>query len=128
MLLKDLLPKVKLERKSEVRKKIAISAAVGLTAGAVTGVLLAPKAGKDTREGLKKTIHELLEKVKPLSDKVQEIISGTKKKITERTHKVMGEAKEKGSGINNEVHDGMYFKKLTARAEEAADDFQRNRK
>ena len=128
MSIKNLLPRVKLERASEIRKKVAIGATIGLTVGAVAGVLLAPKAGKDNRKDLMKTIHELPAKVKPVSDKAQEKIRETKEKITGKTHKFMGDAKEKGSGINTEVHDDMYFKKLTAKAEEAADAFQRDRK
>jgi len=68
----DLLQKGKFERETNVRKKVAIGTMVGVTVGAVAGVLLAPKAGKKTRDDLMKNIQELPDKAKELSDKTQE--------------------------------------------------------
>src|SRR5664280_475108 len=107
MSLMDLLPKVKLERESEVRKKVAIGATVGLTVGAVAGVLLAPKAGKETRDELMKTIHELPEKAKPFSDKARKVVEETTGKIIDETHKIMSGEKETLAGLYNSVRPEM---------------------
>lgn len=101
MSLMDLLPKVKLEREGEVRKKVAIGATIGLIVGAVAGVLLAPKAGKETRDDLAKTIHELPDKAQELSDKAHKVVAEATGKITEETQKIF--CAEKGSsGSDNE--------------------------
>jgi len=94
----DLLPKIKLEHEGEVRKKVAIGTAIGLTVGAVAGVLLAPKAGKETRDDLAKTIDELPGKVKEFSD---------------RAHKMGGEAageifEETLAGFNEDILKGQW--------------------
>ncbi len=40
--------------KKDNGKKIAIGTAIGLAAGYVTGILTAPKSGKETRQDIKK--------------------------------------------------------------------------
>lgn len=51
-------------RNAEMIKDVAIATALGITVGAAAGVLLAPKAGKETREELVKAARELPAKVK----------------------------------------------------------------
>ena len=128
MSLKDLLPKVKLERESEVRKKVAIGATIGLTVGAVAGVLLAPKAGKETREDILQNLNELPDKAKELSDKVQVMMGEVKDEITEETQKLMGEVKEVSSDIKNEMQDDPRFQKPTEITEEQVDAFKKKLK
>ena len=125
MSLKDLLPKVKLERESEVRKKVAIGATIGLTVGAVAGVLLAPKAGKETREDILQNLNELPDKAKELSDKVQVMMGEVKDEITEETQKLMGEVKEVSSDIKNEMQDDPRFQKPTEITEEQVKAFKK---
>ena len=100
----DVLPKVKLERESEVRKKVAIGAAIGLTVGTVAGVLLAPKVGK----------------------KPQEAMQEVTEKITEETHKIMRSEDPKSSGANNEQHVDSHFKKITEITTDEVDAFKKN--
>ena len=94
MSLKDLLPTGRWEREKLARRKIAIGAAVGLTVGAVAGVLLAPKTGKETREELVKNIQELPDKAKRLSEKTHAVMDEIKEEVTEETHKIMDGVKE----------------------------------
>ncbi|MBP2667621.1 MAG: hypothetical protein H6Q76_2601 [Firmicutes bacterium] len=108
MSLLDLLPKVKRERESEVRKKVAIGTAIGLTVGAVAGVLLAPKAGKESRDDLVKTIGELPGKAKELSDKAHKMVGEATGKIAEETHKIMCREKEMLAGLNEDVLKGQW--------------------
>jgi gas vesicle protein len=120
MLLKELLPKVKLERESEVRKKVAIGAAVGLTVGAVAGVLLAPKAGKDCREGLMNTIHELPEMVKPSSDKTRKVTEEANEIITEEKHKIKTGEKVALLDIDKDLYNELHSRELNVKAETGA--------
>jgi len=101
MSIMDLLPKIKLEREGEVRKKVAMGAAIGLTVGAVAGVLLAPKAGKESREDLVKTFDELPDKAKELSDKAHKMVGEVTGKISEETHKIMCGEKEPLAGLHS---------------------------
>jgi gas vesicle protein len=126
MSLKDLLPKVKLERESEVRKKVAIGATIGLTVGAVAGVLLAPKTGKETREELLKNIQELPDKAKALSEKTQEKLGEVKEKITEETHQIMTGEKETLLDIDKELYNELHPIELTAKVEVETDAYKRN--
>lgn len=88
MSLMELLPKTKIERKRIERNKVVAGAAVGVAVGAVAGVLLAPKAGKLTRQELAENIHELPDRAKAVSIKTQQIIGEAKEKITEETKKL----------------------------------------
>jgi len=87
MSLIDLLPKSNAERKRNVREKTAVAAAIGVTVGAVAGILLAPKAGRETREELVTNIQELPEKVRELSDKTKELAGEAKNKIAAKIKK-----------------------------------------
>lgn len=51
---------------------------LGIVVGAVSGVLLAPRSGEDTREHLRKQANELGETIK---DKSQEIIAAGKRQV-----------------------------------------------
>ena len=124
MSLKDLLPTSRWEREKKERKQVAIGATIGLTVGAVAGVLLAPKAGKETREDLAKSIQELPEKAKELSVKTQGILSEAKEKIAEETHKIMSGTKEKVAEIKDELEEDSHFQKPTDITEEQVDAFK----
>ena len=112
MSLKDLVPTGRWERERMARRKIAIGAAIGLTVGAVAGVLLAPKTGKETREDIVKTIQELPEKAKKLSEKTQTVMGEIKEEITEKTDEIMDEAKEAVSDTKDYMHDAARVKKV----------------
>lgn len=49
--------------------KVLIGALVGAAAGIVTGVLIAPASGKETRENISEKTDELLEQIKDLVNK-----------------------------------------------------------
>lgn len=118
MTLMDLLPKTKMERKRSERKQVVIGAAVGVAVGAVAGVLLAPKAGKLTRQELAENIHELPERAKAVSIKTQQIIGEAKEKITEETKKIMSGAKDQVADLHEVVQEEAKFQKPTEITEE----------
>ena len=125
MSLMDLLQKGKLERKSDVRKKVAIAATAGVAVGAFAGVLLAPKAGRETREDIMQNLNDLPDKAKALSDKVQVMMDEVKDEITEETQKFMGEVKEVSSDIKNEMQDDSRFQKPSEITEEQVKAFKK---
>lgn len=61
----------------------AIGAAVGLTVGAVAGVLLAAKSGKETREDLTNAAKELPGKAKEVLERTKEKVEEVKEKLQE---------------------------------------------
>ena len=107
----------RMERKHDVCKKVAIAATVGMTVGIVTGILLAPKAGKETREELLKKIQELPDKAKGLSEKTQEKLGEVKERITEETQKIVSGEKETLLDIDKDLYNELHPKELTAKAE-----------
>ena len=60
----DRLRQARTDRERTLRRKKAGLLALGVTIGAVAGVLLAPKAGKKTREDLSQRGSEAWEKIK----------------------------------------------------------------
>lgn len=128
MSLMDLVSKVKLERKSNLRKKVAIGTTIGVAVGAVAGVMLAPKTGKETRDDLAKNIQELPDKTKELFNETQELVGEVKEKIIEKAHKIMSGVKEVSSDIKNEMHEASHFKKPIEITEEQVDAFKKKLK
>ena len=118
MSLMDLLPKTKMERQRIDRNNVAIGAAVGVAVGAVAGVLLAPKAGKLTRQELAADIHELPGRAKAVSIKTQQILGEAKEKITTETKKIMSGAKEQAANMHDAVKEEARFQKPTAITDE----------
>lgn len=118
MSLMELLPKTKIERKRIERNKVVAGAAVGVAVGAVAGVLLAPKAGKLTRQELAENIHELPDRAKAVSIKTQQIIGEAKEKITEETKKIMSGAKEQAANVHDAVKEEARFQKPAEITEE----------
>ncbi len=80
--LKDLLKKKKRSTKKQTAKNVAIGAGIGTAVGVAAGVLLAPKAGKETREDIARTTKETLETVKDglnvAKEKIEEFVKKEK--------------------------------------------------
>ena len=94
-MIREILAKKKKEKqrreKIKAVKRFAAGAAAGITAGAVSGILLAPKAGKETREDIAKGAKELGENVKTKTVEIKETVEN---KVTETKGNIV-EAKEK---------------------------------
>lgn len=75
-----LLDNKRKEKKRKQNMKLAkiatVTTAVGLAAGTLSGVLLAPKSGKETRQDIKEKSSEIGEKVKVKAIDTKEIIKG----------------------------------------------------
>jgi len=75
---------------------VAVGVALGAIAGAIGGVLLAPKSGKETRADIAKYLNEIKEKVTEELSKAGEI---TKEKYQTTVAKVI-ESYEKGKKLS----------------------------
>ena len=85
----DRLRQARIDREKTVRRKKTGILALGVTIGAVAGVLLAPKAGKETREDLSQRGSEAWEKIKDASHTGRRLVSA----VEERSSRVRTAAK-----------------------------------
>ena len=78
MNIKDMLEKKMKERqriqKAKIAKRVAVGAIAGIATGVVGGILLAPKAGKETREDIAKTAKDLGENAISKSVEIKETL------------------------------------------------------
>jgi len=83
-------------------KKILIGVVAGITAGALLGILFAPKKGSETREKINKLVGEFgnlgKEKFNDFLDGIIEKLEGSKDEVSELTQKV-------GTKIDDEFDD-----------------------
>ena len=82
--------------------KILLAGLIGAAAGAVGGLLFAPKAGKETREDLMKMKKDLMKKVRTTVDETQD-----------RVMEVFGNANKAAMDKYNEIS-GMVMGKVAA--------------
>lgn len=126
--------------KSNAGKKLALGAAIGVVAGFVTGILTAPKSGKETRQDIKKTANnvkrEAEKKLKELSGELTVLISkgqklaleqGSKAKAgldaaVKRGQEAQQKVKEVISALKSGETDEPELKKAIGEAKKARDD------
>lgn len=84
------------KKQKEFLKGAAIGVAAGAVAGAIAGILLAPQSGKETREDIKKYLHEMKDKIALKLGDLKEI---TEDKYGEVVDSVVS-AYEKGKKIS----------------------------
>ena len=78
---------VERKKKMKAAKDVATGAALGTAIGAVTGLLLAPKSGKETRK-------DIADKSKEVADTVKYTIEDSVEVTREWTDKIMQDVKE----------------------------------
>jgi len=91
--------------------------AAGVAVGAVAGILLAPKSGKETREDLKNAFNDLLDKAKNI--KAEDVKAAIEKKVAEikagladlDKEKVLEIAKEKAAALKEKCNDLVAYAK-----------------
>ncbi len=74
------------KNKKSYLKGAATGVALGALAGAVAGILFAPKSGKETREDIAKTLHEIKDKV---ADQLEKAGDFTKEKYSDVVESVV---------------------------------------
>jgi len=84
-------------------KSVIIGATVGVLAGAIAGILLAPKSGKETRADITNYIHEMKDKIAEELAKVGDVTRETYNGIVDKVVKVY----ELGKKITTEDADDI---------------------
>jgi len=126
--------------KENAGKKLALGAIIGVVAGFITGILTAPKSGKETRQDIKKTANnvkiEAEKKLKELSSELSDLINKGQKLAKEQGSKARAgldvalaraqEAQQKVkvviSALKNGETDEPELKKAIAEAKKARDE------
>jgi gas vesicle protein len=118
MFLRDLLALVSKEKRNRERVKAAQKFVVGMgvaAVGVVSGILFAPKSGKETREDLKKkvvntaetikdTVQKKVETVKDSTDHAAQEVRDTIKNVQGKTEDVKKDIKEGYQGVKRDIH------------------------
>ena len=108
MKIQQLINKKKREKKAKAIKQTALTAALGLTAGATAGILLAPKSGKETRNDIStkgaEIKNNIVTKSTDMKENISEKVSKRKSDINEAKEKISNYlAKKKKSKCEEEV-------------------------
>ena len=88
-------------------KGVIIGASVGVIAGAIAGVLFAPQSGKETREDIKKYLHEIKEKIAEELVKVGEVTKEKYDEIVGKTVKIYETEKKISSEDAADIKDKL---------------------
>lgn len=119
MMIKDLIESAGKEKRKQERVKVIRKVVVGMSvvavAGVATGILLAPKSGKETREDLKikavktiqnikSTVREKAEAVKDSVTHAEQEIGNVIKDVHEKTEVVKKDIKDGSHEIKQDIH------------------------
>jgi len=74
--------------------KIIAAAAVGIAAGAVAGLLMAPRSGKDTREDIRRKGEQLADKVRDNIEQGRQQLSALRENLETRIRELNREEQE----------------------------------
>lgn len=99
MALYNLIEKKRKEKRKKIVKTAAVSTLVGGTLGVLSGVLLAPKSGKDTREDIKEKMNDIKVKTIDQSENLKNNVKEAKNKIND----YLREKKDKENFSTQEV-------------------------
>jgi gas vesicle protein len=112
MILRDLLDMVSKEKRKKERVKAAQKFAVGMgvvaAVGVATGILFAPKSGKETREDLKKKSLNIVETIKGTVQKKAETVKDSAAHAAQEVCNVIKDVHGKTEGIKKEIKDGYH--------------------
>ncbi|MEI8200710.1 MAG: YtxH domain-containing protein [Eubacteriales bacterium] len=110
MSIKDLLEMAgkdkKKKQKAQNAKKLAAGIGIAATVGVAAGVLLAPKAGKETRKDIIDKAEDVVESTKEIAHKKAEIV---KKSASHAAHEIKGVLKDahiKKDAVKKDIKDG----------------------
>jgi gas vesicle protein len=110
MILKDLLELINKEKRRKERVKAARKFAIGMgvvaTVGVATGIVFAPKSGKETREDLKNIAVTTVETVKERVQKKAETVKHSAANAAQEVLNVVKDIHEKAEGVKKHNKDG----------------------
>jgi len=112
MIIKKSIELADKEKKKEERVKVMQELAIGMNAAAVagvaTGILLAPKSGKEIRQNLKIKAEETLGKIKGTVREKAEAVKDSAIHAEQEVGNVIKNVHEKTEGIKKDMKDGCY--------------------
>jgi len=112
MILRDLLYSVSKEKRKRERVKAAQKFAVGMgvvtAVGVATGILFAPKSGKETREDLKKKAVNTVGTIKEIVQKKLGTVKDSAAHAAQEVCNVIKDVHGKTEGVKNDVKDGCH--------------------
>lgn len=100
MRLYNLIEKKKRERRKKIIKTAALSAIAGGTIGVLSGILSAPKSGKETREDIKKKFGDFKNETVEKKENLKRNISESKIKIKDYLNEKNKDKNIECEGIN----------------------------
>lgn len=134
MIIKELLDITGKERKKKQRIKNAkvLAAGIGIaaTAGAVAGVLLAPKSGKETRKDIKDKATDAVETTKEVVHKKFEVVKDSAAHAAHEIGGVLKDAHVKKGAVQKDVKEGRHeiARDIKKTSEKISDDLKNSDK
>ena len=105
----DLVNKEKRKRnKVKTVQRIAVGVSVATTIGIATGILLAPKSGKETREDMKKKALDTEENIKDTVKKKVDSVKESATQVAQNINNVIHGVHCKTEGIKKDMKDGYH--------------------
>jgi gas vesicle protein len=112
MILRDLLDLVSKEKRRQERVKAAQKFAVGMgvvaAVGVATGIIFAPKSGKETRADLKQKAINTLETIKDTFQKKSEMVKDSAADAAQEVSNVIKEVHGKTERVKKDIKDGYH--------------------
>lgn len=92
-----------LKNKKLATKKLATGAGIGILAGAVAGILMAPKSGKDTRETIVNSAKDLNGNVKAKAVETKETLATKSKEAKCKISEYLNEKRKCSEETTNKI-------------------------
>ena len=112
MILNDLIDLVGKEKRKKEGVKAAQRFAVGMgvvaAVSVTTGILFAPKSGKETREDLKKKAVNTVETIKDTVQKKAETVKDSAAHAAKEAYNVLKDVYEKTESVKKDIKDGYH--------------------
>jgi gas vesicle protein len=110
MIIRDLLDMVNKDKRKKERVKAALEITIGMgiatALGVAIGVLIAPKAGKETREDLKIKVEHTVEAIKDKVHEKSEMVKDTASFAAQELGKVIKDVRGKTEDVRKDIQEG----------------------
>ena len=112
MIIKDLIDMAGKDKKKKQRaqnaKKLAAGIGIAATVGVAAGVLLAPKAGKETRKDIIDKAEDVVESTKEIAHKKVEFVKDSASHAAHEIKGVLKDAHIKKDAVRKDVKEGHH--------------------
>lgn len=93
------------EENLKTAKNVAVGTAIGTFIGAITGILFAPKSGKETREDIANKTKEVVGNIKEAVNEQMEVAKKIQGKVKDEIKQVYTDIKEKKKVLPEDLED-----------------------